>query len=281
MKRRTGLYEQPGTQTQEWPRFTTPEPEPEEQGISAPRSIGRPIFGGESTAAAAATVPARVPVGPLRSVEIDTSAVDPHLVALTRENFEGAAEYDRLAITLLLGQSEQSFKRVLVGSAGHGDGRTTVAINLASALAAARRRVLLVDADLERPSAARMLGLETETGLLEGVERGLSLEEITVQVLPFGFDLLPVREPVANANKVLAAPAFHALLDAADETYDVVLVDSPPLTRGAALSMLTRLADTTLLVVRPGATTPEEMSRAIAPLTRDRVFGVVLNRAAQ
>lgn len=275
MERVVKPFEQPIHRTQEWPRFATPDETSDEQAATA---IGRPAFG--RGGASAAAVPARVSDAPIRTVEIDAACVDPHLVALTRESFEGAAEYDKLAVALLLGQAEQSFRRVLVGSAAHGDGRTTVALNLATALAASRRRVLVVDADLERPSVARMLGLETETGLLEGVERGLALDELAVRVLPFGFDLVPVREPVENPNSVLAAPGFHALLDAADERYDVVILDSPPLTRGAALGMLARLADTTLLVVRPGATTPTEMAKAIAPLTRDQLFGVVLNRAA-
>lgn len=279
MERVVKPFESAADRTQDWPRRT----EPAGGGDHAPAvAATRPIAGSLFEHSAAGAAPARVDPGAVaREVELDPSCIDPHLVAFTREDFVGAAEYDRLAVTLLLGAAERGVKRVLVGSARHGDGRTTVTLNLACALAAARRRVLVVDVDMQRPSAARMLGLEASVGLTEAIDRGLGLSDAAVRVSPYGFDLLALRERVSSPTQVLAAPSFHAMLGEAAERYDFVLLDAPPLEDRAAMSLLVRLADATLLVVRPGATTSAEMARAIAPLTEDQVLGVVLNRAAR
>jgi capsular exopolysaccharide synthesis family protein len=232
--------------------------------------------------AAAAVAPARSePMLPARQVDLDPGCADPRLVALTRESIPAAHEYDQLAVRLLLGAAERPLRRLMIVSAGRGDGRTTVALNLASSLARAGRRVLLVDADLANPSAARKLGFETEVGLAEAVVGGLGLEDAVVRVNPYGFDLIAVRDRVDPPTEVLASPALEALLAEAERQYDFVIVDTPPLADEAAMSLLVRMASATLLVVRAGATSATEMARAIGTLTQDLVFGVVLNRAAR
>jgi Mrp family chromosome partitioning ATPase len=126
-----------------------------------------------------------------------------------------------------------------------------------------------------------MLGIEAQVGLAEAIDEGLPLGEVAVRVSPFGFDLAPLRQPAVKPIEPLASPAFQALLTAADESYDFVLFDSPPLSEAAALGLLVRLVDTALLVVRAGATSSLDMARAIAPLRQENVLGVVLNRAAR
>jgi capsular exopolysaccharide synthesis family protein len=229
---------------------------------------------------AAAVAPARELPGRLvREVRAELDRVDPHLVTLTQLDERADEEYGALAVSLMLGAADRDIKRVLVTSAERGDGRTTVAVNLACALARARNKALVVDCDLRRPSVGRMLGLEGG-GYVETLERENPGDGALVRVLPYGFDVLPAREHVDESTGVLALPAFHRLLDALDETYDFIIFDAPPLGTAADIRLLSRLADTTLLVVRSGATSAARMSRAINPLTEEMVFGVVINRAA-
>lgn len=231
---------------------------------------------------AAGSAPARADLRSLiPTIDLDLRCVEPHLVALTRVDLTAAYEYDRLAVALMLEAGERRIRRVLVASAGRGDGRTSVAINLAAALAAARRRVLLVDVDLSEPALSRKLGLDTNRGLAEAVEHDLSLADVAIHTKPAGFDIVALREPVQNHLEALASPALHSLLATADDVYDFVLLDAPPLAEAAAASLLVRLADAALLVVRPGATTSLEMARAISPLSPDFVLGVVLNRVTR
>ena len=97
--------------------------------------------------------------------------------------------------------------------------------------------------------------------------------------MPYRFNVLPVLRPVENPVEILAAPAFWKMLQMFDPDYDFVLFDSPPLLDGGDSSLLLRYTDTTLLVVRPGATTSAEMARAVAPFAQEDLFGVVINRA--
>lgn len=230
--------------------------------------------------AATAVATARTePAALLRQADVDPNCIDPHLVALTRENLPAAAEYDHLAVRLILAAAERRLRRILIVSPGRGDGRTTVALNLAGALAAARRRTIVVDTDLRQPSVARMLGIQPDLGLAEAVDDSLLLDGAAIRVNPYGFDLVGVRDRLERPTEALASPALPALLAAADDAYDFVLIDTPPLGEEAAVELLVRHADAAILVLRPGVTSPAELARAIAPLSEELVFGVVLNRA--
>jgi Mrp family chromosome partitioning ATPase len=111
--------------------------------------------------------PASAPGWPVREVNLAGERLDPHLIMLNDCDPAAAEQYHRLAAALIAAAVERPLKRVLITSAMHGDGRTCVTLNLAGALARARRRVLVVDADLLRPSVLRMLGVEATDPLLE------------------------------------------------------------------------------------------------------------------
>ena len=98
--------------------------------------------------------------------------MDPHLVTLSEYDPAAADQYQRVAFSLIAAAAERPLKRVLIASALQGDGRTCVLLNLAGALAQARRRVLVVDTDLRYPSVSRLLGLDVETGLTEALANG-------------------------------------------------------------------------------------------------------------
>ncbi|HWC77684.1 MAG TPA: CpsD/CapB family tyrosine-protein kinase, partial [Blastocatellia bacterium] len=176
---------------------------------------------------------------------------------------------------------KRHFKRVLVASANHGEGRTSVVLNLACALARARRRVLVVDCDLTNPSLLKMLGAGSSVGLEEAVSRGMGIGAAIARVKPYGFNLLPLLRPVENPAGLMTAPEFWKTLASLDADYDFVLFDSPPLLAATDSNMLARFADTTLLVVRPGATSSSQMGRAIEPFAQDDLFGVVINRVQE
>jgi len=126
----------------------------------------------------------------------------------------------------------------------------------------------------------RFLGTDVETGLPEGLARGLPLAEMAVKVLPFGFSLLATRSCEEHAVEVLNSATFRANLESLEPNYDFILFDSPPLLARSDARILLTLADGALLVVRPGVTKPGEMAKALATFTKEDVLGVVLNRIA-
>ncbi|MCI0490339.1 MAG: CpsD/CapB family tyrosine-protein kinase [Blastocatellia bacterium] len=224
---------------------------------------------------------------PVREARVDSRRVDPHLIAFYNPDPQVSRQYDRLALSMISKAATEErnlyakFKRVLVASAQHGDGRTSVTLNLACALARARKRVLVVDCDLMKPSVLGALGLGCDVGLAEAFLSNLPPGEAAIKILPCGFNVLPATRPLENSAALFAAPGFWKMVEAFDPDHDFLLFDSSPLLSNGDAGLLARHTDTTLLVVRAGKTRSDEMAKAIAPFNQEDLFGVVLNRAIQ
>ena len=219
-------------------------------------------------------------IQPSSEFTIDPILIAPPLTTFHSPNALASEEYNRLAVTLITASAEKPIKRVLMASAQHGEGRTSITLNLACALARAQRRVLVVDADLHRPSHLRFLGLSVELGFSDALKKGLPAGSAVVRIQPFGFDLLPTREQVKNSAELLASGSFSEMLALFEPDYDFILFDSPPLLAVADSSLLIRHTDATVLVIRSGKTTSGQIGKAVAPLVQEKILGVVLNRAA-
>lgn len=214
----------------------------------------------------------------VREVLLDPTRIDPHLIALSDFNPRAAKYFDQVAVSLISISYKRLCKRVLIASALHGEGRTCVALNLAGALARARQRVLVVDCDLANPSVLRLLGIDAPLGLSESVHRGLGPNSAALRVQPAGFNILPTREKIQHTAELLAAPRFHEMLQICEPDYDFILFDSSPLLESADANLLAGLTDATMLVIRPGMTTTQQMAKAVSLFNEKDICGVVLNR---
>jgi capsular exopolysaccharide synthesis family protein len=171
---------------------------------------------------------------------------------------------------------------VAVLSPNAGEGKSTVTANLARVLAMEGRRVLVLDADLRRPSQRRLIGGPEGAGLEEVLRGEAKFEEAAQASRLGGVDVLGAREGLRGAAELAGAPAFEAALRAARERYDCVLIDSAPVNEVSESSLVARRADGALLVVRQGRT-----GRGAAQAARKRlagmgvpVVGTVLNGAS-
>lgn len=243
-------------------------------------SLNAPATDAFDSEAQAAPTPRGISRAAAREVMLDATRVDPHLVTFYDFDPRAAEEYNKTAITMISAAADQPLRRVLIASAQHGEGRTCVALNLACALAQAKQRVLVVDTDLQRPSLLRLLGIEAGKGIAEVVINDLPASAATINVQPYGFHVLPLRERVENSAEILASPALREVLNECEKDYDFMLFDSSPLLESKDANLLMKLTQATVMVVRPGKTNAGHLSRAIAPLPEDNVFGVVLNRAS-
>jgi capsular exopolysaccharide synthesis family protein len=215
---------------------------------------------------------------PARETELTLARLDPHLVAIHELDPRAVAQYNKLAVSIISGAAKRVLRRVLLVSAHHGEGRTCVTLNLAAALARARKRVLVVDSDLQRPSVSRLLGIDSEVGLAEAVAHNLQPDEAVMRVLPADFHVLPTRGQVENSSELLASPSFGRLIANMELLYDFILFDSAPLLASADASLLGLHSDAIVMVVKPGNTSTSDMARAIAQINEDSFFGVVMNR---
>jgi receptor protein-tyrosine kinase len=171
---------------------------------------------------------------------------------------------------------------LLVTSPDAGEGKTTVAVNLAQALVAGGDDVILMEADLRRPMAARQLGIERSgMGLSSGLVTGRSLDELLVPAGTSGkLRVLPTGPVPPNPADLLRSPHMAQLVAAAREAADVVVIDAPPLLPVSDTHVLLDLPgiDGVLLVARSN-TTRRDRARAAARVlehSERRVLGVVV-----
>ena len=204
---------------------------------------------------------------------------DGKLVVSGKMSAMSVEEYGRLAATLHAVQAQRNIKTLMVTSALPRDGKTLTVTNLALTLSEAYgRRVLLIDADLRRPSIHAVLDLPNATGLgdaLRADRAPLGFIEVspTLTVLPAGQS---DKSPVAG----LTSSRMKTILDEAAERFDWVLVDSPPVAVLSDAKLMAGQVDGVLMVIAAGQTPYPYIQRAIAELGPERIIGVVLNRAA-
>jgi polysaccharide biosynthesis transport protein len=181
--------------------------------------------------------------------------------------------------TVLDHQARETAVRTLaVTSSVPGEGKSTVAASLACSIAHLDARVLLVDADLRHPSLARVLNLPAKPGLLEVLRGDSTLARaVNTAAGPDGLSVLPT-SGVAETGDLLARN-LNALLREAAASYDVVIIDTPPLLAGDDSTTIATMCDAVLLVVTSGQQIRRlsDAARALSAV-QARVLGVLLNR---
>ena len=186
--------------------------------------------------------------------------------------------YRRLAATLHHAQAESGIKTVMVTSALPDEGKTLTATNLALTLSESfQRRVLLIDADLRRPSLDDVFQVPNIFGLNEALtsmpERRVSLIQISRWL-----SLLTAGAPDPDPMSTLTSERMQHLLSEAAAAFEWVILDTPPIGILTDAKLLGAMADAALLVVRAGRTPADLVQRAVDAVGRNRVIGVVLNR---
>ena len=206
-----------------------------------------------------------------------TLSPDNKLVCATDEESLAAEKFRFLGVRLRHLQQKRSLKRILVTSSVAGEGKSTIAANLACALARNKQRVLLLDGDLRRPSLASQLGLDSLPGLGELLEGSGTLTANVYRVESLGFWILPAGKSPRNPLEFMQPGKLTALLDQLGEAFDWIVIDSPPVLPLADTSIWMRLADAILLVTRPGTTAKRQLQRSLEAIEQSKLLGAVLN----
>jgi capsular exopolysaccharide synthesis family protein len=142
---------------------------------------------------------------------------------------------------------------VLVASAADGDGKSLVAVNLAAALARSRRTVVLVDGDLRRPSLHATFGVANDRGMGDLLEsdaiHGADPADHVVGTPVARLDLLPAGPPSGEAAEMVGSVRTREVIEALEQRYEFVVVDSPALTRSGDATAYAAIADVVVLVI--------------------------------
>jgi polysaccharide biosynthesis transport protein len=218
---------------------------------------------------------------PILGVVAFDQKVPSHPVILRDEPLAAPAEaVRRLRTNLQFIDAANRPKSIVISSSIPGEGKSTMAINLAVSLADTGARVILVDADLRRPSIADYAGIEGGVGLTTVLIGRADVEDVVQPLGTTTLDLLPAGQIPPNPSELLGSPAMTGLLHRLTTSYDMVLLDSPPLLPVTDAAVLSKLAGGALVVVGGDRIHRAQLQETLGSLQTAgaHVLGIVLNK---
>jgi protein-tyrosine kinase len=197
---------------------------------------------------------------------------------LTSGQFKPAAQesFRVLCQRLLQVREQRQLRTILVTSPVPGEGKTVVAINLATTLARNSSRVLLVNGDL-RHSRREVLGINPKCGLSDYLAGECELMKCIRRADPLDFFYLPAGISSANPSELLQKPALKELMNQVSAVFDWVIVDSPSVNLYADSRHLANVVDGVLLIIRESLTPKELAQKSLAALDKAFIVGMVFN----
>lgn len=212
------------------------------------------------------------------AVSASIDGVSPRVIAMTSPRSVIHEAYQMLQANLKFISLDKKVKTIAVSSAVPREGKSEVAANLAASMAQSGKRVLLVDADMRNPSQHHLWGLVNTIGLSNVV---VDQDELAQAIKPITSNLSVLTAGVMPPNPLalIDSEAMTAFMERVSQDYDYVLFDTPPLAGTADASVLGKMADGVLVVVRPGVTDSASATAAKSVLTRSEpnILGLVAN----
>jgi succinoglycan biosynthesis transport protein ExoP len=190
-----------------------------------------------------------------------------------------AEAYRSLRASMEFNRQEHPYQVILVSSPEAGDGKTSVAVNLAVTMLHGGKNVLLVDADFRKPNVHNVLALPNKAGLCDVLNKELDLHKVVQKWDGLGLRVVTAGQSSEYLDELLQPERLQAVITQLREAADVVIIDSSPFLVSDAMAMLP-FVDGTLLVIRPGHT-HRKMIKIVAERVRQTggsLIGVVLNR---
>lgn len=197
------------------------------------------------------------------------------------------AESFRSAVASILSSPQADGRQpqvILVTSSQRGDGKSSTVGSLGSTLAEINQRVLLIDADMRKPSLHNLFGVSNTWGLSNLLQEKTTLHDAPIESIARHTQfpdlyLLPSGPGTATIANLLYSPRLKTLVDRVRNDFDIILIDTPPMSYISDARVLGRLADGVVLVIRAGLTRRDEALAAKERLAADgtRLLGTILN----
>ena len=193
--------------------------------------------------------------------------------------FQIVEAYKTIRTNLLFALAPCNNKVVIISSAEPNAGKSTVSCNLAITMAQTGVRVLLIDADMRKPSQHKTFRVKKTNGLSRILSGQLEPEECICREVARGLDLIPSGSLPPNPSELLGSEAMGELLDRLAVEYDYIFIDTPPLGVVSDSLVLSKYAAGTVLVTRQGQTTYDEIEQAVASVRNvdSSVLGVIIS----
>jgi tyrosine-protein kinase Etk/Wzc len=204
---------------------------------------------------------------------------DPHLITYYRPMAPIAESYRHLRTNIQFAQVDKPTQCFVVTSANPKEGKTTTVCNLAISLAQAEKKVLLVSADMRRPTVHLLFGLKNDKGLSNLLSGTAGVEEVIQRQVLKNLDIIVSGVVTQNPSEILGSKRMAEFIRLMKEKYEIILFDTPPLLAVTDAAVLATQTDGVLIVASAGAT----KSNALEPVTEYlqnigvKMLGVVLN----
>lgn len=206
---------------------------------------------------------------------------NPALVVAGRPKSIVAEQFRNLRTNIQFSMVDQDLKSIVVTSAGSGAGKSTVAANLATAFATEDRRVLLVDADLRKPTVHQTFRLRNSDGLTTLLmQKKAELRDIVYKTNTEGLYIITSGAIPPNPADLLSSKRMQSLKEEMESMFDLIIFDTPPVLPVTDAQVMASQADGTIIVIQKGAVTKEEImkTKEILEIAEVNVIGAVMNR---
>jgi receptor protein-tyrosine kinase/non-specific protein-tyrosine kinase len=205
----------------------------------------------------------------------------PRSLTLAKEGFIATEEFRKLRTHIFQLSKSKPMQVILVTSAVSGEGKSTVASNLAFMISRGiREQALFIDCDLRNPHANPFLGRQTSLGLSDYLMGKLDVDKAIVRSSTPKLSLLPSGSKTSNSAELLGSERMRNLLKAikSQSPNRYIIIDSPPIISTAEPIILSEMVDGVLMVVLAGNTPRETVRRSLNSLDKEKILGIVLNR---
>lgn len=215
-----------------------------------------------------------------KPVDVDDTLLERHRILAHRARSHDADIFRILRTQILQIMNKSGMRTLAITSPHYGDGKTTIALNLALSIALdLKQTVLLADLDLRKPNLHEYLGLDPEVGLSNYILRGAPLQECLVRPAFDRLNTLPAGPAIEYSSEILGSPKMALLAQEIKSRYPdrMIIYDMPPvLAQDDSIAFMPHV-DAVLLVVRDGVTHTDELKRCLDRLADANVIGTVLN----
>jgi capsular exopolysaccharide synthesis family protein len=201
------------------------------------------------------------------------------LVTKTNPKSPISEQYKTIRTNINFSSVDQEMRSVMVTSSGPGEGKSTTAANLAVVFAQEGKSVLLVDADMRKPTAHYTFNLTNTFGLTSVLTKQKTLTEVAHASDVSNLDILPCGPVPPNPAELLSSKAMNQFFEEAYMGYDMVIFDTPPILAVTDAQVLANQTHGTILVISSGTTEVERAVKAkeLLEATKTKLLGVVLN----
>lgn len=192
-----------------------------------------------------------------------------------------AEAYRMLRTNIQFSNINKDIKSIVITSSGINEGKSTVGINLAIAVAQTNKKVLLIDSDLRSPTIHKFIGIQNYTGLTNILVDNVDFKKLIKSVDNVeNLDILISGPIPQNPSELLGSSRMKKFLQRISSEYDMILLDSPPVGLVTDAAILSIMVDGTILVCEAGQTEIEELKNVKSSLEKihANILGVVMNK---